>query len=252
MPAVFVGHGSPMNAIGDNEFFDGWKQLGESLPKPRAVLCVSAHWETRGTWLTGAEAPTTIHDFSGFPRELFEIRYPAEGDPDLAIELAKTLSDHNVRVDHERGLDHGAWSVLLAMYPEADIPVLQLSLDIQKTADAQYELAKGLADLRDEGVLLLGSGDIVHNLRLFRFDDPTPMKWALEFDDLVKEMIVQGDDGRLVEFEGLGPKAAYAIPTPEHYLPLLYVLALRTAEDEVSFFNEKVVGSLSMTSVVFG
>jgi 4,5-DOPA dioxygenase extradiol len=253
MPALFVGHGSPMNAIEDNEFRRGWSDVARRLPKPRAVLCVSAHWETTGVSVTASDRPPTIHDFYGFPRSLFEVRYPAPGQPSLARDTALLLSHAEVRLDGERGLDHGCWSVLLAMYPEADVPVVQLSLDSRRPASFHYELAKQLAPLRERGVLVLGSGDIVHNLRVMDFNRPHGYEWAVRFNDEVKKRIRARDHAALVAYESLGPDARLAVPTPEHYLPLLYVLALRGEGDDIAFFNdETVMGSVSMTSLEIG
>jgi 4,5-DOPA dioxygenase extradiol len=253
MPALFVGHGSPMNAIEDNQFRRGWGDVARRLPRPRAVLCVSAHWETTGVSVTASDRPPTIHDFYGFPRGLFEVRYPAPGQPSLARDTARLLSHAEVRLDGERGLDHGCWSVLLAMYPEADVPVVQLSLDSRRPASFHYELGKQLAPLRERGVLVLGSGDIVHNLRVTDFSRPDGYDWAVRFNDEVKKRIRARDHAALVAYESLGPDARLAVPTPEHYLPLLYVLALRGEGDDVAFFNdETVLGSISMTSLEVG
>ena len=250
---LFVGHGSPMNAIEDNEFRRGWGAVARRLPRPRAVLCVSAHWETAGVCVTASDRPPTIHDFYGFPRSLFEVRYPAPGHPSLARDTALLLSHADVRLDGERGLDHGCWSVLLAMYPEADVPVVQLSLDSRRPASFHYELGKQLAPLREQGVLVLGSGDIVHNLRVVDFHRPDGYDWAVRFNDEVKKRIRARDHAALVDYESVGPDARLAVPTPEHYLPLLYVLALRGEGDDVAFFNdETVLGSISMTSLVMG
>ncbi len=253
MPALFVGHGSPMNAIEDNAFRRGWRDVARRLPKPRAVLCVSAHWETAGVSVTASDQPPTIHDFYGFPRSLFAVRYPAPGLPSLARDTALLLRPTEVHLDGERGLDHGCWSVLLAMYPEADVPVVQLSLESRRPASFHYELAKQLAPLREQGVLVLGSGDIVHNLGVVDFRRPDGYDWAVRFNDEVKKRIRARDDAALVAYESLGPEAPLAVPTPEHYLPLLYVLALRDEGDDVAFFNdETVLGSISMTSLVMG
>ena len=260
LPALFIGHGSPMNAIEDNEFRRGWSEAARRLPRPQAVLCVSAHWETTGVFLTAAERPATIHDFFGFPDELFAVRYPAPGSPALAREIAGMLggagAGHSgtgrarVGLDGERGLDHGAWSVLLAMYPDADVPVVQLSLDTSRPASFHYALARELAPLRREGVLILGSGDIVHNLRVMDYHRPDGYDWAVRFDAEVRRRILARDHDALVDYAALGHDTRLAVPTPEHYLPLLYVLALQGADDEVAFFNDRVVmGSVSMTSL---
>ena len=253
LPALFVGHGSPMNAIEDNEFRRGWEQSARLLPRPGAVLCVSAHWETRGVRVTAAERPETIHDFHGFPRALFDVRYPAPGDPSLARKVARLARASDAALDTGRGLDHGSWSVLRALYPEADVPVVQLGLDTARPASFHYALGRELTQLRDEGVLVLGSGDIVHNLGAIDWRRAGGYDWAVRFNDLVKERIGARDHASLVDYEGLGPEARLAVPTPEHYLPLLYVLALRDEKDGVVFFNDRVVmGSISMTSLVIG
>ena len=258
MPVLFLGHGSPMNAIEDNPWSRAWRALAARLPRPRAILCVSAHWETPGPCLTGSVAPPTIHDFGGFPQALFDVRYPAPGDPALARRVAALLSDTLLgdalapRIDPGRGLDHGAWGVLRPMYPEADIPVVQLGIDSQRPGAWHVALARRLAPLRDEGVLVVGSGDIVHNLRLFRWHDPAPLPWALRFRDRVNALIRAGDLDALAEGPGLGEDARLSIPTPEHFLPLLYVLALAREGEAPEFFNDDVVGSLSMTSLLIG
>lgn len=250
MPVLFVGHGSPMNAIEDNAFHRSWSALGRVLPKPRAILCVSAHWESRGTYVTGSRTPETIHDFYGFPAALFNVRYPVPGDPLLARKIAASLNDHHVRVDEGRGLDHGAWSVLRAMYPSADIPVLQLSLDTNRTGAEHYALAKHLAALRDDGVLLLASGNIIHNLALFRFHSNEQPSWALRFRDRVNRCIEQRDHAALCDYENLDADAHLAIPTAEHYLPLLYALAMQRNDDHVELFDDQIISAISMTSLL--
>lgn len=256
MPVLFVGHGSPMNAIEDNPWRREWQRLGETLLRPRAVLCVSAHWETRGVGITAAAKPETIHDFYGFPRELFAVEYPAPGDPELAREIARRAGDETIPIhlDERRGLDHGAWSVLCAMYPKADLPVLQLSLDTRQPGAWHYALAQRLAFLRDEGVLVLGSGNIVHNLPLLGryWQAPSPPDWATRFRDRVKASIAARDHAALGDWQSLGPDAALAIPTPEHYLPLLYALALQREDDTVETFNDDVFATLAMTSFRIG
>ena len=253
MPGLFIGHGSPMNAIEDTEFRRGWADVARRLPRPKAVLCISAHWETQGVWVTAADRPETIHDFSGFPRELFAVRYPAPGDPSLAHKTAELVHRTRVGLDAKRGLDHGCWSALLAMYPQADVPVLQLSLDSTQPASFHDALAKELAPLREQDVLILGSGDIVHNLGIADFGRPDGYDWAVRFNDEVKNRILAGDHASLVDYETLGPDARLAVPTPEHYLPLLYVLALKGEGEDVTFFNDTVVlGSISMTSLTIG
>ena len=251
MPVVFAGHGSPMNAIEDNAFHREWRALGERLPRPRAVLCVSAHWETRGARITGAGHPSTIHDFYGFPQALFDVQYPAPGDPKLARRVEELLGGHkHAQVDATRGLDHGAWSVLRVMYPDADVPIVQLGIDTSQPGDYHYELAKALAPLRDEGVLVLGSGNIVHNLAQFDPRNPHPLDWAQRFDAAVKRRVRQREHIDLVDWPRMGADARLAIPTPEHYLPLLYVLALQREDDRVGFFNETVASAIAMTSIL--
>lgn len=252
MPVLFVGHGSPMNAIEHNTFHRCWQDLGQQLPTPQAILCVSAHWETHGVYLTASENPETIHDFYGFPKALFDVQYPAPGNPDLARRIMERLGSVNADLDMTRGLDHGAWSVLVAMFPEANIPVVQLSLDTSQPGIFHYTLAKELAYLRDEGVLILGSGNIVHNLRLFDFHHLEPCDWAIHFNEAVKERIKAQDHVALMSYEQLGQNAKLAIPTPEHYLPLLYILALQNEEEPIHFFNDTVISSLSMTSILIG
>lgn len=252
MPVLFVGHGNPMNAIERNAFHERWEELGRTLPKPKSILCISAHWETQGPCLTASERPDTIHDFFGFPKALFDVRYRAPGDPALAGRVRELLSEADVRLDPDRGLDHGAWSVLLAMYPEADVPVVQLSLDTTRRGSSHYTLAQALRPLRDEGVLVVGSGNIVHNLRVFRFHDPEPLDWALRCDEEIKQRIVEGDHEALMTLDELGDSAQLAIPTPEHYYPLLYALALQDEHEPLRFFNSTVMSSISMTSVVIG
>ena len=252
MPVLFIGHGSPMNAIEKNAFHVGWQQLARDIPRPDSILCISAHWETPGVSLTATDEPDTIHDFYGFPKALFDVRYPAPGSPALAHRTASLLSPIKVRLDAKRGLDHGAWSVLVAMYPNADIPVVQLSLDTAQPASSHYDMAKRLAPLRDDGVLILGSGDIVHNLKLFDFRDPAPLDWAIEFNERVKTLVQTRQHEPLIDYASLGPQARLAIPTREHYLPLLYVLAQQTDGDSLRFTTDEVQGPISMTSIVIG
>jgi len=239
-----------MNAIEDNAFSREWRALGERLPKPRAVLCVSAHWETRGARITASGSPPTIHDFYGFPKALFDVRYPPPGDPKLARHVAELLGPKRAQVDATRGLDHGAWSVLRVMYPDADVPVVQLGIDTTQSGEHHYRLAQELAPLRDEGVLVLGSGNIVHNLSQFDPRNPHPLDWAARFDAAVKRRIRGREHIELVDWVRLGADARLSIPTPEHYLPLLYVLALQRDGDHVQFFNETVLSSIAMTSII--
>jgi 4,5-DOPA dioxygenase extradiol len=251
MPVLFVGHGNPMNAIDRNAFHLAWAEIGRRLPRPKAVLCVSAHWETQGASVTAAERPPTIHDFYGFPQALFDVRYPAPGDPALAARVAALVTSESVRLDPARGLDHGAWSVLIAMYPGADVPVVQLGMDTRLPGSHHLALARQLAPLRDEGVLVLGSGNIVHNLGLFDFHDPAPLDWALAADASIRGMIAGQRHDELAAYPER-PESRLAVPTPEHYLPLLYAVALQQPAEEAGFFNVSVPGSISMTSVLFG
>ena len=250
MPALFVGHGSPMNAIEDNAWRRSWQALGKRLPRPKAILCISAHWETEGVFVGSAEKPDTIHDFRGFPKALFDVRYPAPGSPALAHRVADLVDDPRVHFDSHRGLDHGVWSVLQPMFPEADIPVVPLSLSILQPGAWHYDFAQQLAPLRDEGVLVVGTGNIVHNLRYWRQGQTEPLDWAQRFDEDIAERIAEGHHEGMLGWETLGPDALLAIPTPEHYLPLLYVLALQRGDDTVEFLNAEVRSSMSMRSVV--
>jgi 4,5-DOPA dioxygenase extradiol len=251
-PALFVGHGSPMNALEDNEFTRGWREAARRLPRPRAILCVSAHWETPGVWTCAAAQPETIHDFYGFPQALFDVRYPAPGDPALAERVAELVKTTNVRTTPEWGLDHGAWSVLRVMYPQADVPVVQLGLDTRQPGAFHVTLAQELGPLRDEGVLILGSGNVVHNLRLLNFRNPAPADWAVRARDVLRERIAASDTAALADWRVLGPDVALGIPTAEHYLPLLYVLGTRRDGDQIHIFNDVVTSSLAMTSVQVG
>ncbi len=255
MPVLFVGHGSPMNAIEDNEFSQRWRQMGKEIPTPQAVLCISAHWLTRGTYITAMDKPQTIHDFGGFPQALFDVKYPAPGKPELARETAALITKTGAGLDHEWGLDHGCWSVVKQMYPDATIPVLQLSIDYYQPAQYHYELAKELATLRRKGVLILGSGNMIHNLGMITWDKPQYFvyDWALELNSKFKQLITESNHQALIKYEGLGAAAKLAIPTPDHYYPLIYTLGFQQSGEAVSFFNDKaLMGSLSMTSVKFG
>jgi len=254
MPLLFVGHGSPMYAIEENEFADGWKQLGKLIPLPEAVLCISAHWETEGTYVTAMEKPETIHDFYGFPKQLFDVVYPAPGSPLLA-ELSKhAIKSADVNLDYKWGLDHGCWAVLRNIYPGADIPVVQLSLDLTRAPEWHYELGKELSVLRNKGVLIIGSGNIVHNLRLLDWNNKNGgFDWAEEINEKIKKLILEENHKELINYISLGNAAKLAAPTPEHYLPLLYILGMKEKNEEPAFFNDKtVMGSLSMTSVLYG
>lgn len=257
MPVLFIGHGSPMNAIEDNEFSKRWQQMGKEIKTPKAVVVISAHWLTKGTMVTAMPNPKTIHDFGGFPQALFDVQYPAPGSPELANEIQKLITNPAVELDHDWGLDHGTWSVVKHMYPDADIPVLQLSIDYYKPAAYHYELAKQLLALRKKGVLIIGSGNMVHNLRMVAWDKLSEPEygfdWALEMNDIFKNKISNGFHKELIQYEKLHKAATLAIPTPDHYYPLLYILALQTDNDKVEFFNDNAVGgSLTMTSVKIG
>jgi len=251
-PALFIGHGSPMNAIENNEFSRAWAQEGKSLPRPKAILCISAHWETAGTHVTAMELPKTIHDFYGFPQPLYQVKYPAPGSPDLARLAQKTVRKAQVRLDEEWGLDHGAWAVLCRMFPDADIPVVQLSLDRTKDPAFHYDLGKELKALRNEGVLIVGSGNMVHNLGVMSWQDMA-FDWAVEFHEKLRRLILAGDHDAMIHYRNLGEAARLSIPTNEHYLPMLYVLALQDKDDQIEIFTDKVtLGSISMRSLRIG
>lgn len=257
MPVLFIGHGSPMNGIEDTDFSRRWREMAREIPRPKAVLVVSAHWLTSGTHVTAMEQPKTIHDFGGFPQELFDVRYDAPGDPELARETQRLITSTSVGLDHDWGLDHGTWTVVRHMYPDADIPVLQLSIDYKQPPQYHYDLAAQLGALRRKGVLIIGSGNMVHNLRMVAWDrmsDPEyGYDWALEMNETFKQKIGSRDHRALVAYDSLGASARLAIPTPDHYYPLLYTLGLQEKSDEVSFFNDRAVaGSLTMTSVRIG
>ncbi|MCB9256677.1 MAG: 4,5-DOPA dioxygenase extradiol [Chitinophagales bacterium] len=254
MPLLFLGHGSPMNAIEENEFVSSFRKLGTELPRPRAILCISAHWETKGSFVTAMTKPRTIHDFSGFPKELFAVQYAAPGSPELAQLTKNLITTTNIGLDHEWGLDHGTWSVVKHLYPNADIPIIQMSLDYTKGAAYHYELGSELQKLRSKGVLIIGSGNMVHNLRLLAWDkfsqDNYAYDWALEANSKMKEWINLGQHDKLIDFKSQGKAFDLSIPSPEHYLPLIYILSLMDKKDEFSFFNDKyVAGSLSMSSL---
>jgi 4,5-DOPA dioxygenase extradiol len=252
MPAFFMGHGNPMNAIEENEFSRSWREIGATIPHPSAILCISAHWQTAGTRLTAAEQPKTIHDFYGFPEELFAVQYPAPGSPALVRLVTEALHPLPVLADHEWGLDHGAWSVLIRMFPHADIPVVQLSLDANSPPSHHYQIGRALRPLRRRGVLIVGSGNIVHNLRLMCWED-TAFDWALRFDALVASHIMEGTHDPLIAYSDRGLDARRAIPTDEHYLPLLSILGLQEEGDPVRFYTEKVTScSISMRSLRIG
>jgi 4,5-DOPA dioxygenase extradiol len=257
MPVLFLGHGSPMNAIEENEFVTGWRNIAETLPKPDAILCVSAHWETRGTYITAMEKPKTIHDFGGFPEELFNVQYPAPGSPVMAKEVKDLIKMTEAGLDEKWGLDHGCWSVVKHLYPNADVPVIQLSLDYTRSPQSHYDIAKEIAPLRYKGVLIIGSGNMVHNLGMVSWKDigrpGFGYDWAIEANDKMKKFILENDHRSLIDYKSQGSAVNKAIPTPEHFLPLLYSLALKDEDDTVSLFNDKAVGgSLTMTSVRIG
>ena len=257
MPVLFIGHGSPMNGIEDNQFSQRWRKMAEEIPTPSAVLVVSAHWLSRGTRITAMDFPKTIHDFGGFPQALFDVQYPAPGDRKVAEETASLITSTQVELDHDWGLDHGTWTIVRHMYPEAEIPVLQLSIDYTKGPKYHFELAKELTALRKKGILIIGSGNMVHNLRMMAWDKINEPEygydWVLELNEKFKKYIVEENYDPLINYQLLGREGSLAIPTPEHYMPLLYTLGIRGAKDEVSFFNDKAVaGSLTMTSVKIG
>lgn len=257
MPVLFIGHGSPMNGIENNGFSQQWQNLGTSLETPKAVLVISAHWLTSGTHVTAMDHPKTIHDFGGFPQELFDVQYPAPGNSKLARETKSLIQSTDVGLDHDWGLDHGAWTVVRHMYPKANIPVIQLSIDYTKPASYHYQLAKELAALRKKGVLIIGSGNMVHNLRMIDWKnmntDNYGYDWAIEMHELFKTKISDGDHQALINYEQLSKSARLAIPTPDHYYPLMYILGLQEKNEDPVFFNDKLVaGSLNMTSVKFG
>ncbi|HKP72424.1 MAG TPA: 4,5-DOPA dioxygenase extradiol [Pyrinomonadaceae bacterium] len=256
MPAIFFGHGNPLNALQQNAYTKAWADIGASIPRPKAVLCVSAHWYFPATAVTAMRAPRTIHDFGGFPRELYEVEYPAPGDASLASRVRELLAPIvPVRLDERWGLDHGTWSVLCHVFPQADVPVVQLSIDETQPASFHYELARRLAPLRDEGVLVMGSGNLVHNLHTYAWGRHAvePFDWAVRFETLARELLLKGDHAPLVAYESLGGDARLSAPTPDHYLPLLYVMALAREGEPVSFPVEGFDGgSISMLTVRFG
>ena len=255
MPAVFFGHGNPMNAISQNAWTEGWAKIGKSLPKPKAVLCVSAHWYVPALAVTAMSQPRTIHDFGGFPRELFEYQYPAPGSPDLAARINELLGGDVYMDERQWGLDHGTWSVLCHVFPHADVPIVQLSIDETQEARWHYNLAKRLAPLRGEDVLIVGSGNLIHNLHTYAWGrhNVEPVDWALRFEETARGLMRRGDHEPLIDYESLGKDARLSAPTPDHYLPLLYVLALQNDGDQVTFPVEGFDGgSISMTTVQIG
>ncbi|MBE0665343.1 MAG: 4,5-DOPA dioxygenase extradiol [Chrysiogenales bacterium] len=259
VPALFIGHGNPMNAIEDNDFTLHWQQVGKSLPRPKAILCVSAHWQTWGTLVTAMESPRTIHDFGGFPPELYQAQYPAPGSSWLAGEIRNSITGSKVGFDLDRGLDHGCWSVLKRMFPAADLPVVQLSLDYTKSAIEHYNMGREMANLRDRGILILASGNMVHNLERVEvshngrrdFNRPLGFDWAIEANNLFKKLIDEDRSAELADFHSLGHAAQLAVPSPEHFLPLLYALALKQKGEKITYFNDKLLaGSIAMTSFI--
>jgi 4,5-DOPA dioxygenase extradiol len=254
LPVFFIGHGTPMNAIEVNEFVLKWRELGKSIPTPKAILCISAHWETSGTFVTAMTMPPTIHDFGGFSQELYEVQYPAPGCPELAYDVKRIIKAADVGLDQKWGLDHGSWSVLRNIYPQHEIPVVEMSLNWHLTPRNHYELAKELAPLRKMGVLIIGSGNIVHNLRMIAWDHANEPEygfdWAINANETFKHLILDNNYQDLINYKSLGTEVQMAVPTPDHFLPLLYSLALKEENESVEFFNDKpVMGSLSMTSI---
>ena len=255
IPAIFFGHGNPMNAVMNNNYTEGWRRVGKQTPKPKAILSISAHWFVPETGVTISTAPRTIHDFGGFPRELYQVQYPAPGDPELARRVKMLLEPLQVNLDNSWGLDHGTWSVLRHVYPAADVPVVQLSIDETQPSSFHFEIGRRLAPLRDEGILIVGSGNLVHNLHTYAWGQhvPDPYDWAIRFENEAKEMMLAGEYEPLINYETLGPEASLSIPTPDHYLPLLYVIATRQQGEVITFPIEGVDGgSISMLSVQIG
>ncbi len=254
MPVLFVGHGNPMNAIEDNAYVRAWRAQGRLLPRPKAILCISAHWFGRGSWVHGAERPRTIYDFYGFPPELYRQRYGCPGAPELAERVRGLLKGARVGWDLDWGVDHGCWVPLMHLFPDAGVPVCQLSLDYTKPTRAHYELGRRLAPLRRESVLIVGSGNVPHNLGMFDFErDADPFPWAVRFDEKVKRLILDRDHEALIEYEKLGRDAELSIPTPDHFWPLLYALALQEPDEQVEFFVEGIAhASVSMRSLRIG
>jgi len=254
MPVLFLGHGSPMNAIEENQFVEGFRDVAKTLPKPTAILCISAHWYISGTKVTAMKIPQTIHDFGGFPKELYEVQYPTPGNPELAAEVKQILSPTAVDLDEKWGLDHGAWSVIKHLYPKADVPVIQLSIDYSKSPDYHFELAKQLGSLREKGILIIGSGNIVHNLRLVDWQnfskDNFGLDWAIEARETINQWLLEGNYQPIIDYKKQIRAIQLAVPTPDHYLPLIYALGLKEKSDSMTLFNDKMVaGSLSMTSL---
>lgn len=254
MPVLFLGHGNPMNALSDNSFTQGFQQMAKTLPKPRAILCISAHWETKGTFVTAMQKPETIHDFGGFPQALFDVQYPAPGSPELALETQKLITSTAIGLSNEWGLDHGCWTVLKFLYPNAEIPIVEMSIDYTKPASYHYELGKELAVLRRKGVLIVGSGNTVHNLQLAAWDKMMlpgyAFEWAHIANEKIKKMILENDHRSLINFDKQGREFELAVPTPEHYIPMLYTIGLREKDEKATVFNDAIVaGSLNMLSI---
>ncbi|MCW4451391.1 4,5-DOPA dioxygenase extradiol [Kaistella sp. BT6-1-3] len=257
MPVLFLGHGSPMNAIEENQFVKGFRNISREIPKPNAILCISAHWFTNGTFVTAMQNPKTIHDFYGFPKELFEVQYPAPGNPELAKETAELLLPEIVEEDHSWGLDHGAWSVIKHLYPNGEIPVIQLSIDYTKPPQYHFDLAKKLQKLREKGILIIGSGNIVHNLRMIDWKNINTVgagwDWAVEAREKTNNWLLDGNFQNLIDYQRQGVALQTAVPSPDHYLPLIYSLGLKEKSENLSLFNDELIGgSLSMTSVRIG
>ena len=257
IPVLFLGHGSPMNAIEENQFVQGFRNISREIPKPNAILCISAHWFTNGTFVTAMQNPKTIHDFYGFPKELFEVNYPAPGSPELAKETAALLLPEIVEEDHSWGLDHGAWSVIKHLYPDAEIPVIQLSIDYTKPPQYHFDLAKKLQKLREKGILIIGSGNIVHNLRMVDWKNINTVgagwDWAVEAREKTNNWLLDGNFQNLIDYQRQGVALQTAVPSPDHYLPLIYSLGLKEKSENLSLFNDELIGgSLSMTSVRIG
>jgi 4,5-DOPA dioxygenase extradiol len=253
MPVLFIGHGSPMNGIQENDYTRGWQNAIAGVPTPKAILVVSAHWETRGTKVTSMPKPPVIYDFGGFPQRLFEAKYEALGNPEMAKEISETLKQKLIELDENWGMDHGTWTILRHLYPNADVPVLQLSLNCLRTPKQHYELAKELAFLRKRGVLIVGSGNMVHNLRRINFHQKDGLTWTNSANGKFKDLILAGEHDKLIGYENLGNDVALSVPTAEHYLPLLYALALKNENEPIVIFNDSIdLGSISMTSVKIG
>jgi 4,5-DOPA dioxygenase extradiol len=256
MPALFIGHGNPMNALEDNAYTRGWRAIGQSIPRPRAVVCISAHWYIEGTRVTAMEHPRTIHDFGGFPRELYEVQYPAPGDPVLAARVAELLKPTDIVQDDDSwGLDHGTWSVLVHVFPDADVPVIQLSIDETEPASAHYDLGRRLSALREESILIVGSGNLVHNLHTYAWGrhGGEPFDWARRFEAKARRLLAESEHEPLIHYESLGRDAKLSVPTPEHYLPLLYVIAGCRGDEQVTFPVDGIDGgSVSMLAVQIG